>query len=235
MLGRPEDARHAFVFQGIGFVEQHGSVDLAGGHRSRAYLRVEVGDLEITECQALALQEIAEGELPWAAAVQSQALAFEVLNAAHRRVARYYQVDVVAAATRYHQLARHLAGAGDDRGQVAAYGKVQAVVAEAFVDLRPGAGMRQGGPLQFHAAGGQLLFQPAFFNHPPRDAAEHRGATLGEGNNGDAHRRRWLGGQRSQAKEQAAQQGEGITPGIVHVQLQAKVLQARSEMHASMP
>ena len=74
MLGRPDDLAHAFVFQGIGLAEQHCCVDLAGRHSRGADLRVEVGNLEIVELQALAGQEVAEGELPWPTAMQRQAL-----------------------------------------------------------------------------------------------------------------------------------------------------------------
>ncbi|MNN13524.1 hypothetical protein D3C81_1265590 [compost metagenome] len=157
--------------------------------------------------------------------MQCQALAFKVLNAAHLRAGRHHQVDVVAAAARHDQLAGHLAGPGDDRGQVATYSEVQAVVAEAFVDLRASAGVGQGGPLQFHATGGQLLLEPTVFDYPPWDATEYRRSALGEGNDGDAHRCRWLGRQGGQAEEQAAQQGQGVTPAFVHVQLQAVIQQ----------
>ncbi|MNE51653.1 hypothetical protein D3C80_1462890 [compost metagenome] len=127
--------------------------------------------------------------------MQGQTLAFEVFNALGLGTGRYHQIDVVAAASGHDQFTRHATCTSDHRGQIAAHGKVDAVVAEAFVDLRTGASVGQSDPLKFHAALTQLLFEPSVFDNASGNTAKHRFAALGVGDDGDLHRRRSLFGQ----------------------------------------
>ncbi|MNO05051.1 hypothetical protein D3C81_2262830 [compost metagenome] len=55
--------------------------------------------------------------------------------------------------------------------------------------------MGQGDPLQLDPALAELLFEPAFLDHSSGDAAEHRFAALGEGDDGDLDGGRRLFGQ----------------------------------------